>query len=426
MVLQGAFLESTVRSCAMTTATWIKTATIGSLCVLPLTDVLAGRNPRDMKPPLVIGHRGASGYLPEHTLEAYALAVELGADFIELDLVATKDGRLIARHEPNIIQTTNVKDLPQFADRKRTAIIDGVEEKGFFTSDFTLAEIKTLRAVQAVPERDQRFNGLYQIPTLEEIIDFVKRKSRQQGRTVGLYVETKHPTYHRSLGLPLEDRLLAALAQAGWNRRDAPVFIESFETANLRYLRSRSTVKLIQLIDADDVNLDGSISLVKPFDRPYDWTVSGRPGLFKDLLTPQGLAEVRTYADGIGPWKRYIVSTRGTDANGDGKPDDINGDGLVDEGDRTLLPPSNLVAEAHKVGLLVHPFTFRNERTRLAAEYKGNPVTEYQQFYQLGVDGVFSDFVDTAATARLMFELLRDEHSAKCLVDRSACRDSGR
>ena len=410
----------------MTTATWIKTATIGSLCVLPLTDVLAGRNPRDMKPPLVIGHRGASGYLPEHTLEAYALAVELGADFIELDLVATKDGRLIARHEPNIIQTTNVKDLPQFADRKRTALIDGVEEKGFFASDFTLAEIKTLRAVQAVPERDQRFNGLYQIPTLEEIIDFVKRKSRQQGRTVGLYVETKHPTYHRSLGLPLEDRLLAALAQAGWNRRDAPVFIESFETANLRYLRSRSTVKLIQLIDADDVNLDGSISLVKPFDRPYDWTVSGRPGLFKDLLTPQGLAEVRTYADGIGPWKRYIVSTRGTDANGDGKPDDINGDGLVDEGDRTLLPPSNLVEEAHKVGLLVHPFTFRNERTRLAAEYKGNPVTEYQQFYQLGVDGVFSDFVDTAATARLMFELLRDEHSAKCLVDRSACRDSGR
>ena len=425
MVLQGAFLESTVRSCAMTTATWIKTATIGSLCMLPLTDVLAGRHSGDVKSPLVIGHRGASGYLPEHTLEAYALAVELGADFIELDLVATKDGRLIARHEPNIIQTTNVKDLPQFADRKRTTIIDGVEEKGFFASDFTLAEIKTLRAVQAMPERDQRFNGLYQIPTLEEIIDFVKRKSRQQGRTVGLYVETKHPTYHRSLGLPLEDRLLTALAHAGWNRRAAPVFIESFETANLRYLRSRSTIKLIQLIDADDVNVDGSISLVKPFDRPYDWTAAGRPGLFKDLLTPQGLAEVRTYADGIGPWKRYIVSTRGTDANGDGKPDDINGDGLVDEADRTLLPPSNLVEEAHKVGLLVHPFTFRNERTRLAAEYKGKPVTEYLQFYQLGVDGVFSDFVDTAVTARLMFELLRDEHSAKCLVDRSACQGSG-
>lgn len=387
------------------------------LCMLPFTEMLADRDGRDVKSPLVIGHRGASGYLPEHTLEAYALAIELGADFIELDLVATKDGYLIARHEPNIIQTTSVKELLQFAGRKRSAIIDGVAEEGFFASDFTLAEIKTLRAVQAMPERDQRFNGLYQIRTLGEIIDFAKRKSRQKGRTIGIYVETKHPTYHQSIGLPLEDRLLAALAKAGWNRRDAPIFIESFETANLRYLRSRSTIKLVQLIDADDVNVDGSISLMKPFDRPYDWTVSGRPGLFKDLVTPQGLAEVRTYADGIGPWKRYIVSTRGTDANRDGKPDDINGDGLVDEADRNLLPPSNLVEEAHTLGLLVHPFTFRNERTRLAADYATNPVREYLQFYQLGVDGVFSDFVDTAVAARVMFELLRDPGFAKCLVN---------
>ena len=156
-----------------------------------------------------------------------------------------------------------------------------------------------------MPERDQRFNGLYQIPTLEEVIDFLKRKSHQKGRTIGIYLETKHPTFHESIGLPLEDRLLAALGKAGWNHRDAPVFVESFETASLKYLRSRSTVRLVQLIDADDVGLDGSLSLVKPFDRPYDWTASGRAGLFRDLVTPDCLAEVRTYADGIGPWKRY-------------------------------------------------------------------------------------------------------------------------
>ena len=417
----------------MKTARLIAIAIIGLLSMLSFTGVLADRDSRDVMSPLVIAHRGASGYLPEHTLQAYALAIELGADFIEVDLVATRDGHLIARHEPNIIQTTNIRDLPQFADRRRTAMIDGVEEEGFFVSDFTLAEIKTLRAVQAVPERDQRFNGLYQIPTLEEIIDLVKRKSREKGRTIGLYVETKHPTYHQSLGLPLEDRLLAALARAGWTRRNAPVFVESFETANLRYLRSRSTIKLIQLIDADDVNLDGSISLVRPLDRPYDWTVSGRSDLFRDLLTPQGLAEVRTYADGIGPWKRYIISTRGTDANRDGRPDDINGDGLVDEADRNLLPPSNLVEEAHRLGLLVHPFTFRNERTRLAADYQANPVREYVEFYQLGVDGVFSDFVYTAVAARIMFELLRDENFAQCLVNAGqrlshgdACRGSNR
>jgi len=409
----------------MTTARWIGTAIVGSLCLWPFSAASGDRHGRRVKPPLVIAHRGASGYLPEHTLEAYALGIELGADFIELDLVATKDGRLIARHEPDIIHTTNVRDLPQFAGRKRRAMIDGVEQTGVFASDFTLAEIKTLRAVQAMPERDQRFNGLYEIPTLEEVIDFLKRKSHQKGRTIGIYVETKHPTYHESIGLPLEDRLLAALGKAGWNHRDAPVFVESFETASLKYLRSRSTVRLVRLIDADDVGLDGSLSLVKPFDRPYDWTASGRAGSFRDLVTPDGLAEVRTYADGIGPWKRYIVSTRGTDANHDGKPDDLNGDGLVDEADRNLLQPSNLIEEAHRLGLLVHPFAFRSERARLAAEYEANPVREYLQFYQLRVDGVFSDFINTAVAARVMLESLRDGGFAKCLVNGGQRRDPG-
>ncbi|MET0542397.1 MAG: glycerophosphodiester phosphodiesterase family protein, partial [Variovorax sp.] len=184
--------------------------------------------------PLVIGHRsGANGYLPEHTLEAYALGITLGADYIEPDLVATKDGFLIARHEPNLIATTNVKDLPQFAGRRRTAVVDGVAEPGFFASDFTLAEIKTLRAVQSFGDRNQDFNGKFQVPTLSEVIELAKRKSREEGRRIGIYPETKHPTYHQGIGLPLEDRLLQVLTAAGWNNRNAPVFIQSFETANL-------------------------------------------------------------------------------------------------------------------------------------------------------------------------------------------------
>ena len=370
-----------------------------------------------METPLVIGHRGGgSGYLPEHTLEAYALGIELGADFVEPDLVATKDGHLIARHEPNMINTTNVKDLPRFANRKRTVALDGIPIEGFFASDFTLAEIKQLRAVQPMPDRDQRFNGLYQIPTLDEIIHFVKRKSREKERTIGIYPETKHPTYHQSIGLPLEDRLLAILTRAGWNHRNAPVFIQSFEQANLQYLHSRTAIKLIQLIDANDVNLDGSLDYSKPSDRPYDWTVSGRQDLYSYLVTPQGLAEVRTYADGIGPWKRYIVSVKGTDANHDGKADDINGDGLVNEADLKLLPASQVIEDAHKLGLLVHPYTFRNEPRRLAADYNANPVSEYLQFYELGVDGLFTDFADTAVAARVLFKLLQEKGFDQCFV----------
>ena len=399
----------------MRTTRLLSVATLGLIVALPFTDAYAHRD--ESKTPLVIGHRGGgSGYLPEHTLEAYALGIELGADYVEPDLVATKDGHLIARHEPNLINTTNVQDLPQFADRKRKAVIDGAEDEGFFASDFTLAEIKTIRAIQPMADRDQRFNGLYEIPTLPEIIDFVKRKTKEKGRVIGIYPETKHPTYHQSIGLPLEDRLLAILTKAGWNHRDAPVFIQSFEQANLKYLRTRTPIKLIQLIDANDVNLDGTLDFTPPFDRPYDWTVSGRKDLFSYLVTPAGLAEVRTYADGIGPWKRYIVSVKGTDANKDGKADDINGDGLVNEADLSTLPPTQVIENAHKAGLLVHPYTFRNEPRRLAADYKATPVSEYIQFYQLGVDGLFSDFADTAVAARVMFRLLQDKNFDKCFV----------
>ena len=371
--------------------------------------------------PLVIGHRGgANGYLPEHTLEAYALGISLGADYIEPDLVATKDGHLIARHEPNLIDTTNVKELPQFANRRRTVVLDGVPTDGFFASDFTLAEIRQLRAVQSFPERDQSFNGRFQIPTLAEVIELAKRKSREEGRRIGIYPETKHPTYHQDIGLPLEDRLLAVLSAAGWNQRNAPVFIQSFETANLRYLRSKTSVRLIQLVDANDVRPDGSLDFSKPYDKPYDWVVSNRDGQFKDLLTPRGLQEVRGYADGIGPWKPYLISSACKSVQ-NGACADVTGDGLVDERDRVLLSPTDVIANAHRLGLLVHPYTFRSEQKRLTGSFGGNPVNEYLAFYEAGVDGLFSDFADTAVAARAMFLLKHDPDYAGCLVNSRKC-----
>jgi glycerophosphoryl diester phosphodiesterase len=376
-------------------------AILAAACTAASPHASADAKEKGRPAPLVVGHRGAPGYLPDHTLEGYALASELGADYVDVDLVATKDGYLVSRHEPNLVETTNVKDLPQFAGRRRTAVIDGFAQEGFFASDFTLAEIRTLRAVQPFPDRDPRFDGSFAIPTLDEVIALAKRKSHGLGRTIGVYAETKHPTYHQSIGLALEDRLLAALGRAGWNRRDAPVYIQSFETANLRYLRGRTRVRLVQLVDGNDVNPDGTLDLSPPFDRPYDWTVSGRPGLFSDLVTPAGLAEVASYADGIGPWKPYIQSWAGS----------------------TFLPPTNVVADAHRAGLVVHPFTFRSEASRMPPGFGGNAVSEYLHFYERGVDGVFSDFADTAFAARAMFLLATDPSYAECLVDEGRCRD---
>ena len=399
---------------------------IGTLIAATTTVVAHEENGRRRadNAPLVIGHRGgANGYLPEHTLEAYSLGIALGADYIEPDLVATKDGHLIARHEPNLIDTTNVKSLPRFADRRRTVMLDGVATDGFFASDFTLAEIKQLRAVQSFPERDQSFNGKFQIPTLAEVIDLAKRKSREEGRRIGIYPETKHPTYHQGIGLPLEDRLLGVLSAAGWNNRNAPVFIQSFETANLRYLRSKTSVRLIQLVDANDVKPDGSLDFSKPFDKPYDWVVSNRDGLFKDLLTPRGLQEVKGYADGIGPWKPYLISSACKSVQG-GACVDVTGDGLVDDRDRVLLPPTDVIANAHRLGLLVHPYTFRSEQKRLTGSFEGNAVNEYLAFYEAGVDGLFSDFADTAVAARAMFLLKHDPDYAACLVNARKCERS--
>jgi len=353
--------------------------------------------------PLVIGHRGASGYLPEHTLEAYRLAIDQGADIVEPDLVSTKDGVLIARHEPNLIATTDVAERPEFAARRKTILVDGVSETGFYASDFTLAEIKTLRAKQAFAERSQAYNGQYQIPTFDEVLALAQERGKALGREVGVYPETKHPTWHAEVGLPLEDKLLAALDKVGWNRADAPVFIQSFETANLKALRARTKVRLVQLVDADDVDArTGAITYAPPFDRPYDWTKAGRTGNFGDLLTPAGLDEVKTYADGIGPWKRYLVTVKAT-LDAAGNRVDVNGDGVVNEADYTAVVNDTVVKNAKSRGLLIHTWTFRNEPRRLTASYANDPGKEYQQFFELGVNGVFSDFPDSAVKARDAF-----------------------
>jgi glycerophosphoryl diester phosphodiesterase len=313
--------------------------------------------------PLIIGHRGASGYRPEHTLASYQLAIQMGADFIEPDLVSTKDHVLIARHENEISETTDVAAHPEFAARKTTKKIDGHEVTGWFTEDFTLAEIKTLRAKERLPFRNQSFNGQFEIPTFAEVIALAKGMSAETGRMIGIYPETKHPTYFRSIGLPLEEPLLAALT--GYSGRKAPVYIQSFEVENLKMLRKLTDLPLIQLMEAEG--------------KPWDFTVSGAPRTYRDLATPAGLAEIAEHADGIGPDKRLIVP--------------IGPDGR-------LLSPTSLVKDAHAAGMLVHPWTFRSDGTFLAPEYGGDPEREYDQFFTLGVDGLFSDFSDTAVKAR--------------------------
>ncbi|MFN7156366.1 MAG: glycerophosphodiester phosphodiesterase [Acidovorax sp.] len=383
----------------------ISGAKLGALAVVA-TLAACGGNDDNRYPtlsgdkPLVIGHRGASGYLPEHTLESYKRAIELGADFVEPDLVATKDGVLIARHEPNITSTTDVSTRAEFAGRKTKKMVDGVQEEGWFASDFTLAEIKTLRAIQPMADRDQSNNGKFQIPTLDEVLDLAKSEGAKANRTVGVYPETKHPTYHVNLGLQLEDRLLATLAKYGYTTKASPVIVQSFEVSNLKYLRTKTQIRLVQLVDANDVNPNGSMDLTAPYDKPYDFAVAGDARTFASLLTPAGLKEVKTYADGIGPWKPYLIPSKQVDANNDGKADDLNGDGVIDDRDRVMMAPTNVVKDAHAAGLMVHPYTFRNEAKRLASDFKGDPKAEYKLFYQLGVDGVFSDFPDTAKAAR--------------------------
>lgn len=312
--------------------------------------------------PIVIAHRGASGERPEHTLLAYSLAIEQGADFIEPDLVPTKDGELVARHENEISGTTDVAAHPEFAARKTTKTIDGAKVAGWFTEDFTLAELKTLRAKERLPQLrpgNTKYDGQADIPTLEDVIALAKRASRDTGRTIGIYPETKHPSYFASIGLPLEAKLIAKLREAGWDRADAPVFIQSFEVANLKALKRMTRVPLIQLMAGSGAPADGA-----------------EPS-YAAMTTPEGLKRIAEYANGIGP-------------------------------ERAMIPNTNLIADAHAAGLKVHPWTFRAENYFLMPAYRttggpaehGRLTEEIAYFIGLGVDGVFSDYPYIAVSAR--------------------------
>lgn len=322
--------------------------------------------------PLVIAHRGASAERPEHTLEAYDLAIAEGADFIEPDLVMTRDGVLVARHENEISETTDIADRPEFAARRTTRTIDGRPVTGWFTEDFTLAELRTPRARERLPElrpANTAFDGRFAVPTLADIIALARRRSRETGRTVGIYPELKHPTYFRGIGLPMEEALVAELAHHGLTRRDSPVFVQSFEVGVLERLDRLTEVRLVQLL-----NDEGA-----PFDRP---DLPYRP-----MATPAGLAAIARYADGVGPAKALIL------------PRDAAG--------RTTAP-TRFVADAHAAGLLVHPWTFRPENAFLPADLcrgkdpagRGDLSAELTLFLAQGIDGFFTDAVAEGVAAR--------------------------
>ena len=352
-------------------------------------------NTLDGQRPLVIGHRGSAGTLPEHTLEGYKLAIEQGADFVEPDLVLTKDGEMVARHEPMLDSTTDVATkFP--ASRRSTRNVDGVATTAYFASDFTLAEIKTLRAVQASSGRNQSFNGQYSIPTLAEVIALTKTEGTRVGRTVGIYPEIKHSTFHNGIfgNNVFEDKLVTALHAAYSNSATAPVFIQSFEVANLQYLKTKSNIRRVQLIDADDVNADGSMSLVAPYRQPYDFVVAGDTRLFSDLLTETGLTFVKTYADAIGPWKPYLLKTVA-----DGV--ERTADSTITINDRRVDGSSGVIERAHAKGLLVHTWTFRDDASGYGFK---DPKLEMQAYFKLGIDGVFTDFAATGVSARAGLE----------------------
>jgi glycerophosphoryl diester phosphodiesterase len=364
--------------------------------------------------PLVIAHRGASAYFPEETIEAYALAIAMGVDAIEPDLVVSKDGVLVARHDLTLDASTNVAQHPEFAARKRAGENGDGEPVAadWFISDFTLAELKTLGARSPNHPAAKVYDGLFRIATFQEILELIKRKESEAGFVVAVYPETKNPSYHLALWkngqIPsrMEDTLVAMIKSHGLNRRDAPIFVQSFEPSSLQYMRSiGSKVRQVQLIDAYDIDFKsgamiyGTDAAHRVYSQPTDWKLAGRNDLFDTMLTPAGLAQIRTYADGIGPWKPYIMSWSGT----------------------SFLPPTNVVADAHRAGLVVHPYTFRNEASRQPPGFGGNPVKEHLRFYELGVDVMFSDYADTAFAARAMLLLATDPAFDDCLLALRKC-----
>jgi glycerophosphoryl diester phosphodiesterase len=333
--------------------------------------------------PLIIAHRGASGYRPEHTLASYQLAMDMGADFVEPDLVITRDGELIARHEPNLIETTDVLFHPEFAARRRVKNVDGQPTDGFFAEDFTLAEIKTLRAVQNRPYRDQNYNGQFPIPTFSEIIRLVQAHEKATGRMVGIYPEIKHPSYFRLQGLPLEEKLIDTLVLHNFVN-PLRLFIQSFDVEPLEsilppLMKERGlTVPLVQLFDE--------------FDRqPYDYVLAGRKETYGDLIQKDNLQQhVARYAHGIGVWKGSFVKREALP-----QPLDLNGDAVAAATEKLSGEVLPVIPDAHAAGLVVHVYTMRNEEQFLAFGYE-SPSDEYRALAALGVDGFFTDFPDTA------------------------------
>ncbi|MDQ0394528.1 glycerophosphodiester phosphodiesterase family protein [Labrys monachus] len=412
----------------------------------------------DGKQPLVIGHRGLPGLMPEETQPSYDTAAAIGTDAFEEDLHLTKDCVLVARHNPWLSDNTDIADVakanPEVAARKRTVpgvmvkvkwpatagsgpsdyltdltdpadpksvlkslIVDGEDHTNDWSiTDFTMAELKKWLAgttYDAAAERPKEFNGKFPILSFQEIIDLAKEKSRQTGRPIAVYPESKNPTWNDEQAIangcgapgshPLEDAMIKIIRDNGLNSKDAPIFVQSFEPGSLKYMRSHGLeTRIVQLIDAYDVDLKtGSVVYNEITDsRPYDWTLAGDPRWYDAMLTPAGLAEIRTYADGIGPWKPQIVPVKVVpwkDKNADGTP--YTGS----TSDATVQAPTSVIADAHKAGLFVHVFTFRNEKKYLAGSYQGDPQQEYLHFFRLGVDGVFTDFSNTGFVARLAY-----------------------
>jgi len=361
----------------LATAMAVAVTAIPAASAVPQSDqAVAEQTQGGVHQPTVIGHRGASGYRPEHTLASYELAARMGADYVEPDLVSTKDGVLVARHEPEIGGTTDVALHPEFAGRKTTKMLDGVAVTGWFTTDFTLAELKTLRAVERLPSVRQRntvYDGRYQVPTFQEVIDLVRRLDKELHRDIGIYPETKHPTFFKNLGLPIEPKLVDALDRNGLNRPGAKVFVQSFEVSNLKQLHRQLRVPLIQLTGATG--------------QPYDFTVSGDKRTYADITSAAGLREVATYAQGVGPDKNQIIPRDATDHLG---------------------KPTSLVKDAHAVGLKLHPYTFRPENQFLPADFRssadpnayGDLFGEIETYLRAGIDGFFTDTADIGIVAR--------------------------
>ncbi len=328
----------------------------------------------------VTGHRGASALRPEHTLAAYLQAINDGADIIEPDLVVTKDGVLVARHENEIGGTTNVATLGQFAARKATKNIDGVPVTGWFTEDFTLAELKTLRARERIPANrpaNVAYNDQFEIPTLQEVIDLVKKESVARNKVIGIYPETKHPTYFKSIGLPFEKRLVDQLVASGYRGKAAAVFLQSFEVANLKELRGMTEMRIVQLIDnpKNPPAANGA-----PRNAPYDFVATGSKRSYADLVTPAGLKEIAAYADVVSPYKEVIIPRTGANELG---------------------TATSFVTDAKAAGLKVHTWTLRPENPFLpvslrkpdtaSLSQRGDAVAEINAYLRAGIDGFFTD-----------------------------------